>query len=120
MKFLIDVPISPKVCQFLNQLGYDSVHAFEVKLAQATDREIIEHAVLEGRIIISMDLDFGTILALSKQRKPGVILFRINTPDTERISAFLKRVVKTYPSDTLGRSITIVEDLRVRIRELPI
>lgn len=114
------MPISPKVSESLKELGHDSIHAFELGLDRAADIELMQWAIHDDRIIISMDLDFGMLLARSKERKPGVILFRINTPTSNRFTAYLKHLIATYPPEILNHSIVIVEDVRVRIRELPL
>jgi predicted nuclease of predicted toxin-antitoxin system len=43
---------------------------------RATDRALLELARREERIIITADLDFPRLLALSAAKGPGLILFR--------------------------------------------
>ncbi len=42
----------------------------------APDREIIVHAREEGWVILTQDLDFGTILAVSNGERPSVVQIR--------------------------------------------
>jgi len=114
------MPLSPSVAVDMCALGYDAVHASQVGLSRAADDEIVRFAILENRIIVSMDLDFGTLLALSNAGRPGVILFRITTPSNERCFASLKQLLSAYPAKVLAGSVTVVEDLRIRTRKLPI
>lgn len=37
MSFLIDMPISPQVAQWLTEKGYDVVHASQIGLSRAKD-----------------------------------------------------------------------------------
>ena len=87
----------------------------------ATDEEIFDLAVREGRVIVSADTDFGTILALRRTAEPSVVLFRRSSgrrPDTQG-----KLLLGQLPriADSLERgSVAVIEEDRLRIRALPI
>nr|MDJ0745479.1 DUF5615 family PIN-like protein [Xenococcaceae cyanobacterium MO_167.B27] len=59
MKFLADMGISPRTVAKLRNEGYDAVHLVEEGLEKLEDREILIKARDEGRIVLTVDLDFG-------------------------------------------------------------
>ncbi len=120
MRFLIDMPLSPKIAVFLNSLGHEAVHLFPLGKKRATDEEIVQMAQQENRIILSTDLDFGAILAHSLKVIPGVILFRVEYASTEKISRLLKELFARFKQENLINVIVVVEETRIRVRKLPI
>ena len=121
MKFLIDNALSPLVAEGLKKAGYDAVHVREFDLQSKEDDEIFQFAGRAGRILISADTDFGTILALRQEKKPSVVLLkRISQrkPDDQ-----IKILVKNLPKieeDLENGCIAVFEETRLRIRHLPI
>ncbi|MGI8507539.1 MAG: DUF5615 family PIN-like protein [Solirubrobacteraceae bacterium] len=76
MRFLIDNALSPALAKHLSAAGHDSAHVRDCDLQAATDEEIFDRAQREARVIVSADTDFGTLLAIRRERSPSVILLR--------------------------------------------
>lgn len=121
MRFLIDNALSPVVSEELNRAGHDAVHVRELGLQAASDQEIFDHATQDGRIIVSADTDFGTLLAARKQTAPSVILFRHGSQHRPADQAALLKANLPQLADALETgSIVVIEPERIRLRTLPI
>lgn len=120
MSFLVDMPVSPEVARWLNEKGYDSVHASKIGLSSSKDKEIIEVARKQNRIIITADLDFPRILALSYATNPGIVLFRGGNYSESEMLSLITRVIEKFPESELVNSICVVDKKRIRRLKLPI
>jgi predicted nuclease of predicted toxin-antitoxin system len=120
MKFLIDMPLSPELANWLNQQGHDAVHASKVGLDRASDTEILERARNEQRVVITADLDYPRFLALAQAEGPGLILFRGGNYSEQESLDRLKRALETIPNQELPNSIVVIEKERIRRRRLPL
>ena len=86
----------------------------------ASDPEIFERAQREGRVMVSADTDFGTLLALWGRQGPSFILLRESDKKPHRQAA---RIIENLPfiqNDLRQGAIVVFEDHRIRIRKLPI
>lgn len=120
MRFLADAGISPKTVEFLEQLGHDAVHIRTLGLQRATDRELVERARADSRVVLTFDLDFGEVLALGILDRPSVIIFRLADERADSVNQRLSVVLRERLADLQSGALILVEDTRYRVRKLPI
>ncbi|HQU90746.1 MAG TPA: DUF5615 family PIN-like protein [Pyrinomonadaceae bacterium] len=90
------------------------------RTANAKDREIFDWARRNDFVILTHDLDFGAILALTRASGPSVI--QVRTQDIMPASLGIKVVsVIDRHSDVLSKgALIVIEESRARVRILPL
>ena len=120
IKLIGDMNISPQTVTALQQQGWDIIRVLDVLPATASDVEILNFARQENRVIVTHDLDFSMLVALSGYNQPSLITLRLSSTDLNIVN---KKLLETLPHIEqqlqAGSAITI-EDTAVRIRQLPI
>ncbi len=120
MRFLADMGISPKTVAFLRSLGHDAVHLHEEGLDRLSDADILAKARSEGRILLTHDLDFGELLAASGERLPSVIIFRLRNMRPDNVNRYIPFILEQYEAKLEEGAILSVNELRIRMRPLPV
>lgn len=70
MRFLLDQGLSPRVGDLLAAADHEAVHARDLGLSTAPDPIILQAALEDARVILTLDTDFGTLLAHSGDAIP--------------------------------------------------
>ena len=120
MKFLVDMPVTPRAVDHLETAGHEAVHAAAIGLFSASDARILEVARAEQRVVVTADLDYPRLLAIHSAESPGVILFRGGSYSDEEMLALLARILVRAGELDFEHSITVVDQHRIRHRRLPI
>ena len=116
MRFLADMGVSMRIVQWLRDNGHDTVHLREENLQRLPDIEIFKKAIIEKRIILTFDLDFGEILALSDDQKVSVVLFRLYNTRVTCVIERLQKVLSYSENALIKGAIIVVEESRHRVR----
>ena len=120
MKLVVDMNLSPRWAAFLRGAGYEADHWSAIGDAKASDAEITAHAVSIGAVIVTHDLDFGTILAASGSATPSVVIIRSDTLAIEAIGHQVLAALRQFEPELLVGSLIAVHPQRTRVRLLPI
>ncbi len=120
MRFLADMGVDQRVVQWLRNQGHEASHLRNEGLHRLPDEQIFAKAVTEGRIVLTFDLDFGEIVAISKNQAVSVILFRLHNTRAANVIRRLAAVLLDSSEALRAGAVITVEEARHRIRSLPI
>jgi predicted nuclease of predicted toxin-antitoxin system len=112
MRFLADENVSRQVVERLRADGHEVISVAQSNRG-ASDKQIVEIANADGRVLITEDRDFGELAVRQRLGIAGVMLLELdrltNSAEADRVSRH---------ADKLLGSLVVIEPARVRLRPL--
>jgi predicted nuclease of predicted toxin-antitoxin system len=119
MKFLIDLNLSPSWKKLLTDSGWSATHWSEVGSLTASDAEIMEWARQNGHIVLTHDLDFGELLALTKSSAPSVVQLRTQEVISNKIGSLVVSSLHQWEEQLIIGALMSIDVHQARVRLLP-
>lgn len=82
----------------------------------ASDYELADRCRQEGRILVTLDLDFADIQTYPPKAFPGRIVLRPRLQDRDHVISIVARLIRLVEEEPLANRLWIVEEDRIRIR----
>ena len=120
MKLLIDMNLSPAWVSVFQEAGIEAVHWSQVGNTNASDDEIMKWAKANGYVILTHDLDFGSILAATNADFPSVIQFRTQNINPSYAKKFVLSMLSKFANHLEKGSLITVDENKSRVRILPL
>jgi predicted nuclease of predicted toxin-antitoxin system len=116
VKFKLDENIGRRGLQLLEESGHEVVTVRDQGLRGAADRELFEICSAEGRVLITLDRDFGQVPQFPPEKSAGIVILEVGSRTTlEGILERLRDFLAFLESHSVVGAQWIVERRRVRI-----
>jgi predicted nuclease of predicted toxin-antitoxin system len=103
MKFLVDVCIGGKIPnKWLTDCGHDVVEA-RARDPHMPDEDIIDWAFKEGRVILTVDKDFGELAILRGKKHCGLV--RLPDASLELRKSLIEQLLQNYSTELSSVSL---------------
>ena len=120
IRIILDQGLPRSTAKMLREEGWDVVHAGEVGMSEASDSEILAFAGKEDRVIMTLDADFHSILAVTNADGPSVVRFRYEGLKGPAFAGLIKTVWKEIEEALLAGAMVTVTEKSIRVRDLPL
>jgi len=120
MKLLVDMNLSPRWIDLLHSREIEAVHWSTVGPANAPDHQIMAHAAANDFVVLTHDLDFSSILAVTNGDKPSVVQIRTDDVRAEIIGGRVLSALQQAQKELLEGALVTIDVNRVRLRLLPL
>jgi predicted nuclease of predicted toxin-antitoxin system len=117
MKFKIDENLPLSIQNLLIAAGHDALTVKEQNLTGHPDPEIAFVCSKEGRIIVSLDMDFSDIRTYPPYKHAGIMVIRADRQDRNTVVEIFRPALDLLSKEPVDRKLWIIEKDRIRIRE---
>lgn len=94
---LLDQGLPRGAADYLRAMGFDCVHVGDLGMASASDDSILDLARDELRVVVTLDWDFPTFLAVSGDTGPSVVRIRVEGLGASSIATLIGRWFSNTP-----------------------
>ncbi len=117
---LLDQGIPVDAAGMFRQLGYHCRHVSELGMQAAEDEEILDLAGIQSSVIITLDADFHSLVAVRGLTTPSVIRLRREGCRAEAAVEILVPVLEKYASELATGALISIKEHRITCHMLPV
>lgn len=117
---IVDMNASPAWVDFLNERGHTAAHWSSLGDIEALDQVIMSYAKERGAIVLTADLDFGELLAVSGDTGPSVLTIRMGDLRPETIGDRVAQTLTLCEQELTAGALVVIDPERRRLRLLPL
>ena len=116
MKLKLDENMSGFCAALFREAGLDAARVPDQSLCSTPDRELIEHCRSEGRVLVTLDLDFANPLVFKPSDYAGIAVLRLPPKPSH---AYLVDAVRTHVAglakEPIAGKLWVVQLGRIRV-----
>ncbi len=114
LRLYLDQMLRLDVGQALRSEGHDVIRTSEVGQARADDYEILQKAIAENRILVTLDEHFGDWVILPLSKHPGVIRLKVHPTTSKNTIKLLLPFLRLHSSEQFKNHLVILSPKRAK------
>ena len=112
--------LSPEWVAYLRERGFAAIHWATVGAHHAPDSVVMQWARDHEHMVFTHDLDFGILLAHSRAGRPSVIQVRTQDVTPDHLGPLVVTALRTHAEALSNGALLTVDEMKSRVRILPI
>jgi predicted nuclease of predicted toxin-antitoxin system len=114
VKFKVDENLPTEFAPLLREYGFEADTVEDEHLNGSNDSILAERSRAEGRVFVTLDLDFANIRSYPPGDYPGIVVLRSKSQDKVTLISVMRRLIPVLLKTSPNRQLWIVEHDRIR------
>jgi predicted nuclease of predicted toxin-antitoxin system len=111
----LDENLGRRAVEAFGAAGHDVATVHEQKLTSATDQQVFDACVSEGRLLVSLDIDFANPLRFDSRQSAGVAVLRVHSePTRNELDEVVQTLLEALEHADIVSHLWVVRGQRVR------
>ena len=115
MKLKLDENFDVRLVSLITEMGHEADTVLSESLSGSEDEVIYDVCQKEGRILVTLDLDFSNPVRFPPEPTEGIVVLRPPRPILSVVQAMFASVLSSLSTGTLKGCLWIVEPGRIRV-----
>lgn len=120
IRLLLDQGLPRTACRLLADAGWDAIHVGDLGLSRATDQQILDFALSDNRVCVTLDADFHALLATANASGPSVVRIRKEGLQSSALAELLIAVWPQIEKQVIAGAMITITEKSIRVRGLPV
>jgi predicted nuclease of predicted toxin-antitoxin system len=116
VRFLVDRCAGRRLADWLREQGHDVLESRNLR-PDPGDRALLKLAGNDGRVLVTVDTDFGRLVFAEKERQSGIL--RLADVRVEQRIELVQQVLTGYNRDLESGAVITVKGNRIRVSRPP-
>jgi predicted nuclease of predicted toxin-antitoxin system len=112
----LDEHLGTATLQLLRESSYDVDTVLGERLSGSTDELLWSRVVADGRLLITLDLDFSDVRRFRPGTHPGILLIRARSTSSSAVLRVLRRVLAERSLEDLRGCLAVADERSTRVR----
>ena len=118
MKLKLDENLGVRGQSILRDNAHDVATVVEQNLQGSNDDQLATHCADEGRVLVTLDMDFANTLRFPPERTAGIAVLRLPTrPSLPLLLELVSTLAGALKTEPIHGRLWIVEPGRIRVHE---
>ena len=115
MKIKLDENLPVRLADLLRNLGHDVHTLHDEKLQGCSDAELWEAVQIDGRFLITQDIDFSDSRKFVPGTHHGILIVRVHTPNRRVLSERIEELFQRENAGGWERCLVVATDRKIRV-----
>lgn len=117
LRFKLDENIPGEATALLREAGHDVRTILDQGLGGRPDDDVSRACRDEGRVLVTLDLDFGDIRTYPPADYSGIWVLRPATQNVDAMCDLIRRALLLTANEQVSQRLWVIEPSRLRIKE---